>query len=206
MKIQIENLSKRFNYEWIFKNVNIEFSAGNIYAITGANGSGKSTLLSVISGQVPPTSGSVIYEKEALSIAAEDFFRHLTIAAPYMDLMEELTLEEHVEFHARLKPLRNDLSVQALIETMYLEGARKKQIGNFSSGMKQRVKLGLAFFTRADIVILDEPLSNLDQEASRWYHMHLAGLPKDVLVIIASNNPDEYPTNAITVNLADYKK
>jgi len=206
LKIRIENLSKRFNYEWIFKNVNIEFSADNIYAITGANGSGKSTLLSVISGQVPPTSGSIIYEKGDVCIAGEDVFRHLTIAAPYMDLMEELTLEEHLEFHARLKPLRNNFSVQELIETMYLQSARKKQIGNFSSGMKQRVKLGLAFFTRADIVILDEPLSNLDQEASIWYHRQLAALPKDVLLIIASNNPDEYPQNAVSLNLADFKK
>ncbi|HYG02065.1 MAG TPA: ABC transporter ATP-binding protein [Chryseosolibacter sp.] len=206
MKIQTENLSKRFNYEWIFRNLSYEFSGGNIYAITGPNGSGKSTLLSVISGQIPPTSGSIHYSNADSAISSEDIYKELTIAAPYMDLMEELTLEEHLRFHIRMRPLRDQISVDDLIDIMYLQNARTKYIGNFSSGMKQRVKLGLAFFSISRIVILDEPLSNLDKEAALWYHKHLAGLPADVLTIIASNNPEEYPESAINVNVSDYKK
>ena len=103
-----------------------------------------------------------------MTIPIEDIYKRISIATPYMDLIDEFTLEELVQFHFKLKRLRDGLTPEAVVEKMSLQNARKKQIGNLSSGMRQRVKLGLAFSAEADIVFLDEPGTNLDKTAFQW--------------------------------------
>lgn len=206
MTITVSDLSKRFNREWIFRKLDYTFSPGNIYAVTGPNGSGKSTLLQVLWGQMPQTGGDIRYEKAGTPLPAEAIFQHLAIATPYMDLIEEFTLREMLDFHFALKKVRPDLHRDELLSRMYLEEAAEKQLINFSSGMKQRLKLGLAFFTDADIYFLDEPGTNLDQRAFDWYSDQLKHLPREAIVFIASNNPDEYPADSKLINIMDYKK
>ncbi len=122
-----------------------------------------------------------------------------------MDLIEEFTLEEQLKFHFKLKYARPGLDAETMLEKMYLTHARGKYISNFSSGMKQRVKLALAFFTQADILFLDEPGTNLDTQAFEWYLRQLAELPPQCLVFIASNQTSEYPTNAQKIDIMRYK-
>jgi ABC-type multidrug transport system ATPase subunit len=203
--IKVSDLSKRFNREWIFKNLNYSFESGNTYAITGPNGSGKSTLLQILWGQMPPTSGTLSFQKNGKAIEAEVLHEHLTIATPYMDLIDEFTLTEQLQFHFKLRKMRNGLSVDQMIDTMYLNDSRHKAIGNFSSGMKQRVKLALAFLTQADVVFLDEPSTNLDSQAFDWYLRMLKGLPGGIITIIASNQPAEYPENASKLDILSLK-
>ena len=202
--ITAQNLGKRFKREWIFRNFNFQFSAG-IYAITGPNGSGKSTLLQTLWGQLLPSTGTVQYQTGDGAIDIQDAFKHLAIATPYMDLIDEFTLEEQVKFHFSLKSRRNNFTENDIIKNMTLDNARKKFIGNFSSGMKQRVKLGLAFYTQANAIFLDEPGTNLDQNAFGWYRDQLADLPNNCLVFIASNQPAEYPENAEKIDIMSFK-
>ena len=204
--ITVNDLSKRFNREWIFRNLNYQFRSGNTYAITGPNGSGKSTLLQVVWGQVPQTNGTIRYERANLEIPLTETFRSISIATPYMDLIEEFTLHEILKFHFKLKKLREGLTLDALLQIMYLEDAAEKQLINFSSGMKQRLKLAMAFYTEADVYFLDEPGTNLDSRAFEWFQNELAKLPEKAIVLIASNDPDEYPKNAIALNITDFKK
>lgn len=206
LTIKVNDLSKRFNREWIFKQLHYDFQPGNTYAVTGPNGSGKSTLLQVLWGQVPQSSGSILYQKGPAGIPVEETFRYLSIATPYMDLIEEFTLRETLNFHFRLKKIRGGISMDELIGIMYLENAAGKQLINFSSGMRQRLKLGLAFYTQADVYFLDEPGTNLDNRAFEWYRRELALLPESALVFIASNDPDEYPENARILNIMDFKR
>jgi ABC-type multidrug transport system ATPase subunit len=206
MTLSVDNLSKRFNLEWIFRNLSFTFEAGNTYAITGPNGSGKSTLLQVLWGQVPQTSGTLSYKKGSLEIPLQDSYKYVSIATPYMDLIEEFTLLEQLKFHFQLKSIRSGVSINDLLAILYLDHARDKAIGNFSSGMKQRVKLGLALYTQAELVFLDEPGTNLDERAFEWYLTELKKLPKQCVICIASNNPKEYPEEAIRLDLTDYKK
>src|SRR5690606_6176185 len=110
------------------------------------------------------------------------------------------TLAEMLNFHFRLKKLRKGLQMQELLARMYLEDAASKQLINFSSGMRQRLKLALAFYTEADVYFLDEPGTNLDTRAFDWYQQELDQLPERAIVLIASNNPDEYPGNAARLN------
>ena len=205
LSINVEKLSKRFNREWIFKNLNYTFQAGKMYAITGPNGSGKSTLLQILWGQLPQTSGSVNYSFQNNTLPTEEVFNHVSIATPYMDLIEEFTLEEQIKFHFRMRSIREGYTVESIMDKLYLAAAREKQISNFSSGMKQRLKLGLAFYTKASVIFLDEPGTNLDGQALNWYQENLKQLPSDLLVFIATNQSHEYPENAVVMNMTEFK-
>lgn len=202
--VEATSLGKRFNREWIFKNLNYTFRSGNTYAITGPNGSGKSTLLQLLWGQVPPTAGTIRYQQNGKDIGVEEVYKHVSIATPYLDLIEEFTLEEQLRFHFNLRKSRGGITIPALLDVMELTHAKDKALGNFSSGMRQRVKLALAFFTEASIVFLDEPLTNLDQSAANWYHKQLESI-KDSLIFIASNSPEEYKTAQEILNIRSFK-
>lgn len=204
--ISIEGLSKRFNREWIFRNFTYEFKPGNIYAITGPNGSGKSTLLSVLWGQVPQTSGTLKYRNGSGEIPIEETYKHVSIATPYMDLIEDFTLQETLEFHFKLKNVRDNLSYETLLEKMYLSDSKDKYVRNFSSGMKQRLKLGLALFTDSPIVFLDEPGSHLDETAFQWYSLQLASVSQNCTILIGSNDPAEYMEASQIIDLRDHKR
>jgi ABC-type multidrug transport system ATPase subunit len=205
LTIEVNSLSKRFNREWIFKNLSYSFKSGKTYAITGPNGSGKSTLLQILWGQLPQTSGSIHYTVANKVTPVEEIFGHVSIATPYMDLIEEFTLEEQLRFHFRMRKIRSGFTPEFILENLYLTHAKDKSISNFSSGMKQRLKLGLAFYTEASIIFLDEPGTNLDEQAFTWYMDNLRQLPKDILVFIASNQRNEYPADAEVVNLMSFK-
>jgi ABC-type multidrug transport system ATPase subunit len=204
-EIQVSDLSKRFNREWIFKNVNYTFQSGKTYAITGPNGSGKSTLMQVLWGQLPQSSGLIHYKSDSTPIPVEAIFNHISVATPYMDLIEEFTLEEQLRFHFRIRAMRTGLTIEIILDKLYLAQAKDKTISNFSSGMKQRLKLGLAFYTESRILFLDEPGTNLDEQAFKWYLENLNQLPKDKLIFIASNQRNEYPENAVVVDLMKFK-
>ena len=206
MTITVNDLSKRFNREWIFRRLNYHFLTGKTYAVTGPNGSGKSTLLQVLWGQMPQSSGDLGYVKGGATIPIEGIFEVVSIATPYMDLIDEFTLAEMLKFHFKLKKLRHDLRFEEILTMMYLEDAADKQLINFSSGMKQRLKLALAFYTQADVYFLDEPGTNLDHRAFEWYLHELKQLPGNAIVFIASNNPREYPKNATILDMMDFKK
>jgi ABC-type multidrug transport system ATPase subunit len=204
--ISIEGLCKRFNREWIFKNFTYEFKPGNVYAVTGPNGSGKSTLLSILWGQVPQSSGTLKYSNGSAEIPVEDMYAHVSIATPYMDLIEDFTLQETLEFHFKLKSVRDNLSIRDLTERLYLTDSKDKYVRNFSSGMKQRLKLGLALFTNASLIFLDEPGSHLDEVAFKWYREQLAYVPQDCTVFIGSNDPAEYQNATQIVDLRQHKR
>jgi ABC-type multidrug transport system ATPase subunit len=150
--ITISGLSKRFNREWIFRNLDYTFQPANVYAVTGPNGSGKSTLLQVLWGQLPQSKGEIKYSHGDKEIPVDEIYSHLTVATPYLDLIEEFTLSEHLRFHFKLRPSRNQMVEEEILDRLKLRHAKDKPIANFSSGMKQRLKLGLAFFTQADLI------------------------------------------------------
>jgi len=199
MKVAANNLGKRFNREWVFRNFNYEFEAGKTYAITGPNGSGKSTLMQVLWGQMQPSEGSVKYAGSEPS----EIFKSISIAAPYMDVIEEFTLEEMVHFHFKFKKSR--LPIQEVIDRIELKSSNHKLISSFSSGMRQRLKLALAFYGEAELLFLDEPCTNLDKKSIDWYQGHLKQVPSTTTVFIASNQDHEYPASAVKIDILVYK-
>ncbi len=204
MKIEAKDLSKRFNREWIFKSLDFQFTE-NRYAIVGPNGSGKSTLLQILWGQMLPSRGEIVYSQHGKTIPADEIFNHVAIATPYLELIDEFTLTEMVDFHFRFKKPRQKKNTKELLELFELSHAHDKTIANFSSGMRQRLKLGLAFNSQVDILFLDEPTTNLDKKAIAWYQQQLAALPAETMAIIASNQEHEYPATATKLDILSYK-
>ncbi len=191
MHIEAKGLGKRFNREIIFKNFNYTFEHNNQYAIVGPNGSGKSTLLQVIAGSTLPSSGKLIYQNGNTLIDEDDIFKYLAYAAPYLELIQEFTLLEMLQFHFKYKVLKRGETIDTIIEKAMFVGHEHKFISNFSSGMKQRLKLALAFFSECDLLLLDEPTSNMDDTGINWYKHQIKTIDNR-LVIIASNQLYEY--------------
>lgn len=205
MTISLSNLGKRFNRDWIFKGLTTEFITGNTYAITGPNGSGKSTLLQVLWGQMPATEGTIDYKIDNSPKPPDDIFSNICIATPYMDLIEEFSLTEQIDFHLRFKTAVNGLSTADLIQKMQLEHAASKPIKQFSSGMKQRLKLGLAIFFECEVLFLDEPSTNLDKKSNDWYFENLMEIHGTKLILIATNQSSDFPVGSKTINLTTLK-
>ncbi len=201
LQISLQKAGKRFNKEWIFRDLDYTFEMGQHYALIGNNGSGKSTLLQTISGYATLSKGKIDWG----NFNAENIFQQISLAAPYLELVEEFTTQEQFEFHERFKSLRKDLTISQIIEMIGLKTATHKQIRYFSSGMKQRLKLALAIFAESPILLLDEPCSNLDKEGYALYDelIHKYALHK--LIIVGSNDTQEYAFCKHQINLMDYK-
>jgi ABC-type multidrug transport system ATPase subunit len=203
MQIKLTNTGKRFNREWIFRHFDHEFLSGKKYAITGSNGSGKSTLLQVISGSISHNEGKIEMILKGSPLLEENCFQYLSIAAPYLELIEEMTATEFLHFHSSFKPLTH--SLESILAVINLENAAQKQIRYFSSGMKQRLKLAQAFFCSAPVLLLDEPTTNLDAEGIALYQQLITEHTDQKLVIISSNDPQEYSFCDEVISIGDFK-
>jgi ABC-type multidrug transport system ATPase subunit len=192
MKILLSDAGKRFNREWIFRHANLQLEKGHAYAITGPNGSGKSTLLQTIGGLLQPSEGEIIYTINGSQVAQEKVFSHISFCAPYLDVIEEMTLTEFLRFHFSFKTMLPGLSIEEMITLTGLSAAADKQIRNYSSGMKQRVKLAQAILSDTEVLLLDEPCTNLDATGIELYHSMIEGYGKGRLIIVSSNDEVEY--------------
>ena len=202
--VRCSNTGKRFNREWIFRHFNYEFVSGKRYAITGANGSGKSTLLQVIAGSLTYNEGSIEFsnQKPAAQVVHELYTR-ISIAAPYLELIEEMTANEFLSFHRSFKAL--SVSNAEALDKVQLQNAANKQIRYYSSGMKQRLKLAQAFFSNTPILLLDEPSTNLDADGITLYHQLINDYTTEKLVIISSNDKQEYDFCDEVIEMGKYK-
>ncbi len=205
IQIALEDIGRRFNRDWIFKNINYTFTSGNSYAILGSNGSGKSTLLQILNGSLGPSKGKITYTFKGSVIPTEAIYEHLSLAAPYLELIEDFSLNEMIDFHFKFKPLLPDVNKQDVIALLNLNTSANKLIKYFSSGMKQRLKLALAFCSDTPILMLDEPTSNLDTQGIEWYRDLVQQFAANRLTIVCSNQLHEYDFCQYRLNIADYK-
>lgn len=203
MQIVLNNIGKRYNREWIFKGVNHLFTPGTATAITGPNGSGKSTLLQVIAGAIQYTEGTLTYTNGEAALAPENVYQHLSIATPYLELIEEMTAAEFLQFHTTFKPL--DLPITDVLKEVGLEAAANKQIRYYSSGMKQRLKLAQAVFSKTSLLLLDEPCTNLDAAGIAVYQQLIANHCAGKVIIVSSNDPQEYAFCKQVLAVEQYK-
>lgn len=205
MTIHLSDAGKRFRFDWIFRRLDYQLLQGRRYALLGPNGSGKSTLMKVLSGHLSLSKGRISFEENGKAIDPDAVYRRVAYAAPYIELIEELTLEEALRFHTRLKPLLPGLSTDVLHERLELTRARHKELRFFSSGMKQRVKLALAVCSDAPVLLLDEPTTNLDVNAVAWFKNLVAEYAGNRLLVIASNDPGDLELCQEQINILDYK-
>lgn len=205
MKIILEKVGKRYGSEWIFRNVNFTFETGHKYALIGPNGSGKSTMMKLISGGLLLTKGNMYFEEKGKKIPKENTWPFVSFAAPYIELIENFTLSELINFHFHFKKPLNGIRKENIIDLMELQNHKDKYLKSFSSGMRQRVKLGLAIFTDSPILLLDEPTSNFDKTACGWYQQLINDYIDGRLLIIGSNQEEEYSFCNHKISLIDFK-
>ncbi len=186
MQIILDKAGKRFGNQWIFRNLNYTFDTGIHTSVIGKNGSGKSTLLKVISGYTNLTEGNISYKFGETQKNLSKLYSYISIVSPHQQLIEEFTLSELLIFHYKLKP--SSYNYNNVIELLGLQSNVKKPIKDFSSGMKQRVKLGLALFSDSELLLLDEPCTNLDAEGRGWFKIYLEHTSQNRTVIVFSNN------------------
>ncbi len=230
MRIILTDVGKRFNREWIFRHLNFEFTNGNAYAITGPNGSGKSTLLQVIAGAMAESEGKIIYELPVAGnqfqatasnrqpaiidpptsdfglLTSDNFYQHISLSTPYLELIEEMTVTEFFQFHQIFKPFFAAIGIEKIISEIGLERAAHKQIRYYSSGMKQRVKLAQAIFSDTSVLLLDEPTTNFDEEGIELYNHLIKNYSSNRIVIVSSNDAQEYDFCTEKINILDYKR
>lgn len=205
MKVQLIDAGKRFRFDWIFRGLSHTFEPGGRYALLGPNGSGKSTLMKVLSGHLSLSKGKIVFSEGGKPLDPDVVYRRVSYAAPYIELIEELTLGETLQFHAGLKPLLPGWTPDRVYELLELPKARTKELRYFSSGMKQRVKLALAICTDAPVLLLDEPTTNLDLSTVDWFHRTLEANVGERLLVIASNDPGDLKLCREQLSILDYK-
>lgn len=206
MQISVEKIGKKFVREWIVRNASFELAAGQQYTFVGPNGSGKSTLLQLLTGIMPASEGTIKYiDSTGKEIEVDHWYKHLVVAAPYLELIEEFTLRELIQFHSRFKPFKNGLSFKDFEDFIQLSHASGKTLRHFSSGMKQRVKLGLAFMSDVPVIFLDEPTTNLDVPGINWYLDHVVHHTQNQLVLLGSNVKQEYEFCKNIISVSAFK-
>ena len=206
-KIILNNIAKRYVKELVFRSLSYTFEKDNAYVILGSNGSGKSTLLQVVSSVLSPSKGKLTYYQDNKELEEGELYKHISLATPYMELPEEFTLNEVVDFHLKLKNFYPPITKETFIETCYLTEAKDKIVRNFSSGMKQRLKLGLAILSQSSALFLDEPSSNLDQKGINWYGELIKKYKQNRIVVVCSNNIEsEYFFCEHQIIVDDFKK
>ncbi len=207
IRLVLDGAGKRYQRDWIFKNFSQAFEAGSSWAITGSNGSGKSTLLQCLMGYQSLSAGSRQYETGGKPLGEDQLFKHLSLVTPYLELPEGYSLSELLDFHFSLKPAHPQLAYRELVAEAGLEKHLHKALLNYSSGMKQRVKLILAFGSHTPLLFLDEPTTNLDQAGSHWYDSLITRwlAAQSGTVFIASNQAHEYSQCQQLLRIEDLK-
>lgn len=183
MQIELQNIGKKFGGKYIFRHLDRTFHSGDHVGIVGQNGSGKSTLVQIISGYLSASEGMVKYGE----ILSDQVWKHISLCSPAMGLYEDFTLLEHLQFTHGLKSFESDYLVSEIPRILQLEKHSNKELKYFSSGMKQRVKLGTALLSDVSCVFLDEPCAHLDKDAEKWFSEFVISTKKNKTVIVASN-------------------
>lgn len=205
MKISLSDAGKRFNRDWIFRHLTFNFESPFSYAITGPNGSGKSTLLQLIAGAIEASEGKLHWHLQNEKIEEAQIYRYISICAPYLELVEEMTAMEFLNFHSQFKPFIQNLAHRDILSIVQLDKAAKKQIRYFSSGMKQRIKLAQAIFSDTPVLLLDEPCTNLDEAGYQLYYSLIDNYCTNRLVIVSSNEKLEYAFCKEVVDITRFK-
>ncbi len=184
MTITLQEITKQYSSQTIINKLSYRFELGKSYAIVGHNGAGKSTLLQLIAGSISPNKGEIMYEFEHKVVAVENMYQYISLAAPYMDLIEDMSMAEMISFHFKFKNSIVDDPFKNISALLLYDPA--KLIRNYSSGMKQRLKLLLALFTDSKVLLLDEPTANFDNEGIEWYRNLIQQYRNNRTLIIAS--------------------
>ena len=161
--LTFQNVTKIFGRRLIFKNINQQFTSGNVYGFAGKNGSGKSTLIKIAAGIISPTKGQIVHKDNDQIIISEKLHNYIGFVSPYLVLYNEFTAEENLIHTSKIRGMKYDSNIaKHFLNEFNLYDRRRDYLKGFSSGMLQRMKFIFALLHSPQILFLDEPTSNLD--------------------------------------------
>ncbi len=204
MKLIAESLTKYFSDFKIFKDISFAVSSGQCLAITGRNGSGKTTLIRVLSHLIQPSKGKLTLSENSTTISKEEFYKYIGLVGPYLELYQDLTAHENLTFFARMKEIKNyEERIVGLMDLIGLKGRENDLVKTYSSGMKQRLKYVFALLNEPELLFVDEPRSNLDEQGIQTIYKIFEEQKKDKLLILATNDSDDLQFADLRVDLND---
>ncbi|CAN5519025.1 heme ABC exporter ATP-binding protein CcmA [soil metagenome] len=206
IRINLSKVGKKYQRQWVFRGINLDLKNSDKIAVTGYNGSGKSTFLQILAAFQTPSEGAIEFYHQEKSVLPEHWYQYISCGTPYLDLPEELSLKENIEFFQSFKKIQQGLSANEIGEIAELDQFMDKQVKFFSSGMKQRVRLALAILSDTPMLLLDEPLSNLDKNGVNWYTQMIARFAMQKTIVVCSNNqPDEIAFCTLNLDINSFK-
>jgi heme exporter protein A len=193
ISILVNELSKDFDRRAIFQDISFSLTSPASLSITGKNGAGKSTLSKILAGVLSATRGSVTYSVDGRKIGVEEFKHHIGFVSPYLNLYDEFTALENLQFLSSIRATtqQNGTRIKELLTLVGLWSRRDDIVGTFSSGMKQRLKYAFALLHEPAVLILDEPTSNLDAEGIEIIRQIMRKQKDSNILILATNNREE---------------
>lgn len=204
--LKVKELKKTFNRRLVFNNLNFEVESGEKIVITGKNGSGKSTLLKILSGVLTESSGSFEYLVNNQRIDREEIYKIVGLVSPYLVLYDEFTAFENLKLFSRIRNIKiDDDQINQILERVGLTERQNDLVRTYSSGMKQRIKYASAILHNPYVLLLDEPTSNLDVEGKSFVDDLIFNFRKDGIVLIATNETEDFKYGQRIINLDDYK-
>jgi heme exporter protein A len=203
MTLRINNLTKSFDRKIVFENINFQLNAGDSLAVTGRNGSGKSTLIKILSGTLIPSSGDLEISEAGKTLPRDDYRKFIGLVSPYLFFYEEFTAAETLRLAARIRGT-DETKIDDILNNVGLYSSRNDAVRIYSSGMKQRLKFGFAIIHEPPILMLDEPISNLDAEGIKMAEGLVGRYRQNGIIIVATNSRDERSWCKDELNLDNY--
>ncbi len=201
-----ENVTKNFGRRLVFKNVNLLYKGTGVYGISGRNGSGKSTLVKIIAGLISPSKGKITHTKNGKQVEAEELHNFIGFVSPYLVLYDEFSAEENLNYFAKIRGIEfNKDKVDLLLNEFLLYDRRNDLVKGYSSGMKQRLKFIFALMHSPDLIILDEPTSNLDSSGKDSVYKIIESESASSIIVIASNEENDLQLCKERLQLEQYK-
>jgi heme exporter protein A len=205
--LRLNSVSKYFGRRIIFKNIDLTIDESGIYGISGPNGAGKSTLVKIIAGILSPSTGKIIHSENGREIKSENLHNFIGFVSPYLVLYDEFTAEENIHFLSDIRGINVDKEkLDNLFVLFKLADRRKDLMKTFSSGMKQRMKFIFALIHSPQLILLDEPTSNLDDEGKETIYNLIKKKSETNIVVIASNEGNDLSLCKRVLNINDYRK
>ncbi len=202
-----ESLKKEFNRRVIFDAISFSLHEGESFVIAGRNGSGKSTLVKILCGLLSPTRGSVRVNVEGKEVAPDLLFRYIGLISPHFNMYEEFSGIENLTLFGKIRGLENNIvhDAEELLRQFNIFERRNDEVRTYSSGMKQRLKFAAALLHRPEILVMDEPTSNLDEEGIATVRFVMEQQRQRGILIIATNEKDDLKYADSILNLDEQR-
>jgi heme exporter protein A len=204
--VEALSLNKVFGRRLIFNNINFKFTDNGIFGISGPNGSGKSTLIKIIAGVTSPSSGKILHNHHSTPVIPEKLHNYIGFVSPYLVLYDEFSAWENLNYFSEIRnvPFNRD-KVNFLLDKFLLFNRKDDFVKTYSSGMKQRLKFIFALMHSPQLLLLDEPTSNLDAEGKEKVYSILQKESGSSIIIIASNDESDLEFCSALIQLEKFK-